>query len=58
MQIEGRTKSLLDCYAEMQLILCKDKKINEEFRMKSEYFYQIGLQKHKKGSTYSLPFSI
>ncbi len=49
---------MLDCYAEMQLILCKDKKINEEFRMKSEDFYQIGLQKHKKGSTYSLPFSI
>ena len=24
MQIEGRTTSLLDCYAEMQLILCKD----------------------------------
>ena len=26
MQIEGRTTSLLDCYAEMQLIFCKDKK--------------------------------
>ena len=24
MQIECRTTSLLDCYAEMQLILCKD----------------------------------
>ena len=24
MQIEGRTTSLFDCYAEMQLILCKD----------------------------------
>ena len=24
MQIEGRTTSLLDCYAEMQLILYKD----------------------------------
>ena len=27
MQIECRTSSLLECFAEMQLILCKDKKI-------------------------------
>ena len=27
MQIECRTTSLLDCYAEMQLILCKDTRI-------------------------------
>ncbi len=33
MQIECRTTSLLDCYAEMQLILYKDitKELNDEF---------------------------
>ena len=35
MQIEGRTTSLLDCYAEMQLILCKSTK-------KSVFLYIIG----------------
>ena len=35
MQIEGRTTSLLDCYAEMQLILCKSTK-------KSVFLYIMG----------------
>ena len=35
MQIEGRTTSLLDCYAEMQLILCKGTN-------KSVFLYIIG----------------
>ena len=30
MQIECRTTSLLDCYAEMQLILCKDNARREQ----------------------------
>ncbi len=59
MQIECRTTSLLDCYAEMQLILCKGKKINEEFRMKREDFYQIGVQKHKRAvpTAFRFPYS-
>ena len=35
MQIEGRTTSLLDCYAEMQLILCESTK-------KSVFLYIMG----------------
>ena len=39
MQIECRTTSLLDCYAEMQLILCKDNaKIRLSEKERNELF--------------------
>ena len=37
MQIECRTTSLLDCYAEMQLILCKDNANRVHGKVQSEF---------------------
>ena len=38
MQIESRTSNLFECYAEMQLILCKDKIFNQ-YNQTSFIFY-------------------
>ena len=47
MQIECRTTSLLDCYAEMQLIFCKNKQKNDTKRIicpKCLFLYVINVR--------------
>ena len=48
MQIECRTSSLLECYAEMQLILCKDNANERNESLLSNCRVQLILCKDKK----------
>ena len=48
MQIECRTSSLLECYAEMQLILCKDNANERNESLLSDCRVQLILCKDKK----------
>jgi hypothetical protein len=48
MQIECRTSSLLECFAEMQLILCKDNANERNESLLSDCRVQLILCKDKK----------